>query len=203
MVRKVMNSAHEPVIIAADGGARTAQRVFQLTPDIVIGDMDSLSEAEVAELIAQGVPVLRHPREKDETDLELALKWAADHGTTWIRVVGGLGGRLDQTFGNVHLMALDELDGLDVRLIAGKQQVWVVGPGQHEMRGEIGDTISLIPLGSAAEHVTTDGLYYPLNGETLDFGPARGISNVLDSRSALVSLKRGHLLIVHTIGRAE
>lgn len=188
-------------IIAADGGARQALH-FGLQPQVVIGDMDSLSPEELSNLEQSGSEIRRYPPEKDETDLELALLLAASGGVRTIRLFAALGDRLDQTISNIYLLALPTLHGLDVRLVAGKQEVWLAFPGETTIQGTAGDTISLVPLNGEVHGVRTTALYYPLNNETLRFGPARGVSNVMTGSSASVSLETGVLLVIHTLGRA-
>ncbi len=201
MVRDALRKASAPHVIAADGGARVAT-YYGWRVQTVVGDFDSLSAEEQAELHADDTEFINFPPEKDYTDLELALKLARERGADWIRIIGGAGNRLDQTIGNMYLLALPELEGCDVRLLAGNQAVWLVHPGTHTVQGDEGDTISLIPLGGAVHGIRTQGLYYPLHGETLAFGPARGISNVLTQAQATVSTEEGVLLVIHTKGRA-
>ncbi|MBN1203184.1 MAG: thiamine diphosphokinase [Anaerolineae bacterium] len=200
-VRAALRYAADALIVAADGGARLAL-ACDLKPDVVVGDMDSLTADDRAILEALGAVFERHPAAKDETDLELALLAAVTRQAAWIRVIGAVGDRLDQTFANVYLLALRELAGQDVRLVAGRQTLWLIGPGSHPLHGAPGDTISLIPLAGDAVGVETGGLVYPLRDETLRFGPARGISNVMDADEAYVSLAAGTLIVVHTPGRA-
>ncbi len=191
----------DALIMGADGGVRHIL-ALGMAPHVVIGDMDSATEDELARSRALGASVITSPPAKDETDLELALLHAAEEGATWIRIVGAMGGRLDQTLANVLLLTLSALQGCDARLVAGEQMAWVLGPGEHPLQGAAGDTLSLIPLGGDAGPVSTDGLDYPLRREMLDFGPARGISNVFSGAEARVSLGSGRLLAVHTLGRA-
>lgn len=200
MVQRAISFAPDSLIIAADGGARVAAH-FGLSIDAVIGDMDSLSEAEIATLAAEA-EILRYPEAKNETDLELALTYAVERGARWIRILGGVGDRLDQTLSNVYLMALPILQGCDVRMVAGKQETWLIGAGTHEIEGTAGDTVSLIPLTGTVRGVQTDGLHYPLRDEDLLFGPARGVSNVMNGEHASVTVRDGVLLVVHTLGRA-
>jgi thiamine pyrophosphokinase len=87
-------------------------------------------------------------------------------------------------------------------LVAGKQAVWLARAGRTDISGAAGDTVSLIPLNGTARGVRTEGLYYPLRDEDLYFGPARGVSNVMNGEQAAVMLREGVLLVVHTIGRA-
>lgn len=205
MVRRTLEVAAampgQTLIIAADGGARAAQH-FGLRVDTVVGDMDSLSEIEQVQLQAEGTDIIRHPPEKDETDLELAIALARNEGATWIRVIGGVGDRLDQTISNVYLLAQAAQAGFDARMVVGKQEAWVMGSGDHTVVGAEGDTVSLIPLNGTVHGIVTDGLYYPLRDEDLHFGPARGVSNVMTAPHAQIRIRDGALLVVHTLGRA-
>lgn len=201
MVRQAIAAAAESYVMGADGGARMAQ-FYDVPLDLVIGDMDSLDESEVDALAAAGIEIERYPRHKNETDLELALMKAAALDLHWIRVIGALGGRIDQLLSNIYLLALPVLHGRDVRLVAGEQEAYLLHPGEHTIDGSVGDTLSLIPLGGDADGIRTHNLYYPLNNERLLFGPARGVSNVFDAPTATVELRAGVLLVVHTLGRA-
>lgn len=199
--RALQDAGAAALVIAADGGARHLL-ALGLPPRAVIGDMDSASPEELARCEAAGAAILRHQPEKDETDLELALFYAVQQGADWIRVIGAMGGRLDQTLANVLLLTLPALVGVDVQLVADRQSAVVLPAGTHHLRGSEGDTLSLIPLGGAACGVTTTGLSYPLRDETLSFGPARGVSNVFGAELASVFVAEGMLLAVHTLGRA-
>lgn len=200
-VRAALEHAPQAAIIAADGGARLAERCG-LRPDLIVGDLDSLSREEADRFAAQGAAIERVTPHKDETDLELALLAATQHGATWIRAIGATGDRLDQTLAAVHMLVMPQLDGRDARLVAGRQTLWVVGPGEHALDGAPGDTISLIPLAGDARGVRTEALEYPLRGETLVMGAARGVSNVMAASRAGVALESGLLVVVHTTGRA-
>lgn len=200
-VQAALSAVPDSLIIAADGGARVAARCG-LLPDIVVGDMDSLSAEELDTLRGRGVTIQRFPANKDETDLELALLAAAARQATWIRIVGAVGDRIDHTLGNIYLLMLRELAGRDVRLVAGRQTFWLIGPGTHPLAGQPGDTLSLLPLMPGVSGVTTEGMQYPLKDEPLIFGPARGVSNVLLAEKASVTLASGLLVVVHTMGKA-
>jgi thiamine pyrophosphokinase len=185
-------------VIAADGGAEHAIRM-DVTISLLVGDMDSISSETLAHLEGIGTEIQRHPAAKDKTDLELALLAAAERDATSIRVIGALGGRLDHMLANIYLLNLPELAGRDVRFVAGMQSTWLLSKGEHPLPGDIDDLISLIPLTDAVQGVTTRGLHYPLNDETLKFGPARGISNVISAASPAVSIRAGTLIVVHTM----
>lgn len=201
MVRRALETARDPIIAAADGGARIAH-YYGLKPHVVIGDMDSLSADELSVLADQGAQIYRYPQEKSETDLELVLLWAARADAPRVRIIGAVGDRIDQTLANMYLLALPALRGIDVRIVAGKQETWLAQAGVTAIHGSSGDTISLIPLSGTVRGVRTENLYYPLKDEDLFFGPARGVSNVIKSERASVTVREGVLLIVHTLGKA-
>lgn len=190
------------LLIAADGGALPLLQAG-LAPHVVIGDMDSLDSTSLAVLERRGVELRRFPREKDETDLELALLHTAALGATTIDILGALGGRWDHTLANVALLALPELEGRTVRLLDDRQTLFLVRD-TAALDGQQGDTISLIPLAGPAYGVTTAGLRYALSNATLGFERARGVSNVLMEPPGRVSVRGGMLLVVqHDDGGAH
>jgi thiamine pyrophosphokinase len=183
------------LLIAADGGARHMSRLG-LVPHLLIGDLDSLGAREVKRLERAGVELRRYPREKDETDLELALREAHSLGCREIVVMGGLGGRMDQTLGNLYLLLQPALVTADARLDDGcVEAFWV----RHRavLQGRPGDVVSLLPLMGPVEGIITRGLRYPLRGETLYPEHSRGISNEMVENEATVAAAQGFLLCLH------
>jgi len=187
-------------LIAADGGARHLLSLG-FTPHTVVGDLDSLDIETHEQLIRQGCYLVPHPAEKDETDLELALLLAVKEDAAEIVVLGALGGRLDQLLANVLLLALPELMDVTARLVDNEQEAFVVhGGSQATVEGQVGDTLSLIPLAGDVSGIYTQGLKWPLTGDTLLVGPARGVSNVIVSLPVYVQVEKGTLLVVHRFG---
>ncbi len=187
-------------LVAADGGSRHC-RVLGLTPQVLIGDLDSTSPADLAALEAAGTRIIWHPTHKDKTDLELALLWVLEQGIQDIVVLAALGGRWDQTLANLLLPTLPAFQNARIRLIDGKQQIAAVrGPGTLTLTGQPGDTVSLIPVGGAAIGVTLTGLEYPLTNATIQLGSTLGISNVMLTDTASVELREGRLICT-TIGK--
>ena len=181
-------------VIAADGGADLA-RALGLHVDVVVGDLDSVSAAGLASAEAAGARVLRYPREKDATDLELALDEAVALGARRVVVIGPGGGRFDHLIAGLLLLGADKYARTEIDAIAGSARLHVVR-GVRELAGTAGELVSLLALHRAAEGVTTEGLRYPLRGETLEPGSSRGVSNVFDAATARVSLERGVLLAI-------
>ena len=185
----------DDVLIAADGGARHALELGVI-PSVIIGDLDSLSDAEVRVFTEMGVHILSYPPSKDETDLELALDHALKSGYSPICIIAALGNRLDQTMGNLSLISSAACIAADVRLDDGLTEVFFI-TSKATVRGHQAETVSLLPWGMPVEVVTTDGLSYPLHQETLLPSRTRGISNQMLSDTAFVSVKYGTLLCVH------
>ena len=189
------------LVIAADGGARHADRLG-LRIDRWVGDADSLGEAALAALAAGGVAIDRRPTDKDETDAELAVRAAAGSGARRITILGALGGaRVDHELGNVWLLAMPELATLETVLLDAAARIRLAGPGSVGLRGRVGDVVSLLPFGGDVTGITTSGLRYPLTDEPLVAGPARGLSNVRVAADAAVTIGSGRLLVIETPAR--
>ncbi len=184
------------LLIAADGGARHLARLG-FTPHIVVGDMDSLTDAELAQLQAAGAGILRYPAEKDETDLELAIAYALEQGCTVLRIVAALGDRIDQTLANIFLLDYPGLENIDARLDDGREEVFLVRD-RALISGGVGDGVSLLPIGGAAHGVATHGLRYPLQNETLYPERSRGVSNEMLAALAEIQVVEGKLICIHT-----
>jgi len=185
-------------VVAADGGLLRA-RALGLDVDVVVGDLDSATPEAIAAAEAAGARVVRYPQAKDATDLELALDEAVALGGRRVLVVASAGGRLDHLLGSVLLLAAERHAALELDALVGDALVHVVR-GERTMHGVPGELLTLIPLGGAATGVTTDGLEYPLRGETLAPGTTRGVSNVFLGREARVTLERGVLLAIRPQG---
>jgi thiamine pyrophosphokinase len=187
------------LVVAADGGAAKAI-ALGLTPDVVVGDQDSLAPEAAEQLRADGVEVLVHPAAKNESDTELALREAIDRGATELLVIGAFGGtRIEHTIANLLLLASPQLRAVDTRLADGSSEVRLLeGAGSLTVNGARGDFVSLHPLEPRVEGVTTEGLEYSLADEPLLQGPARGLSNVMTGDAATISVRSGRLLVVHT-----
>jgi thiamine pyrophosphokinase len=183
------------LLVAADGGLRLAFSMG-FTPHLVIGDLDSATQDDLDHARELGIQLELFPREKDETDLELALRHVLDAGYDFIRILGGLGGRSDQSLANLLLLADPALLDVDTRLDDGLEEAFVIR-GRAEIRGSPGDIVSLLPLGFQAEGIHTEGLRFPLDAETLLPYHTRGISNEMTGPLASVSVEKGLLICIH------
>lgn len=180
--------------IAADAGLDHARRLG-LVPDVVVGDLDSVSADGLQWAEHTGIEIRRHPADKDQTDLELALELAIGAGSDRIVVAAIGGGRFDHLLANVAVLADDRYAGPDIEAYVGTAVISVVR-GRRQLQGRIGELVSLVPLLGDATAVTTSGLEYPLDGETLRAGATRGVSNVFTATEASVEVGTGVLLAI-------
>jgi len=184
-------------LICADGGANKAALSSRM-PDLVIGDLDSISPETLNRCKKSGCSIERYPTEKDETDLELALLRAEEkahvHGEGDIWLYGATGKRIDHFLGNVALMLNYAQKGYRIRVADPDHEMWII-QGREEIRGASGQEVSLISI-SEKSVVSTEGLYYPLQRGVLLQNRPRGISNVFFGEKAVVEVHEGWVLLV-------
>jgi thiamine pyrophosphokinase len=185
------------LVVAADGGALSLER-WGIVPHLVVGDLDSLGVDRAAALEERGAKVVRFPVAKDASDLELAMRYALESHADDIVLLGILGGaRVDHALVNVTLLADPAYRALGLRAVYGDTQLRAVHPGETlALRGPVSSTVTLIPLRGEVRGVTTQGLRYPLAGGTLHFGTSLGLSNVVATLPAHVSIEHGVLLVI-------
>ncbi len=195
-VRKYLSDSD--LIICADSGAEHAFNMGVI-PDLLVGDMDSISPASLEKVKQLGIENHGFPSEKDYTDTELALDIALKQGANEAILLGGLGDRPDHSLANIFLMVSFKKLGLELKLADENWEMFLIDR-PVEVGGEKGNILSLIPITPEVTGVTTKGLYYPLKDETLFMGPARGISNIFLGNIAKVTIKQGLLLAVKWTG---
>lgn len=112
------------LVLAADGGYR-ALYSLGYTPDLLLGDFDSLGDLP----LPADLPVLRFPVRKDDTDTGLALRHGLDLGFRDFALYGCAGGRVDHLLANFQSMARVSRLGASVRLAAPDYDAWsLTGP---------------------------------------------------------------------------
>lgn len=183
------------LVLAADSGYDSALSLGYAV-DVLVGDLDSISAAPLPDHVI----VERHAADKDATDLELALDLAARETPDRVVIVGGSGGRLDHELGTAQLICsekwahIDEIDWLSDRAWAH------VVRRRRIIHGDIGATLTLIPMGGDVAGLRTTGLKWNLDGETLTHGTTRGVSNVMHGPVADIRVGTGCLLVVLPAG---
>jgi thiamine pyrophosphokinase len=181
--------------LGVDGGSRHLHALGSL-PHLAVGDMDSISAELLASYRAAGVETHLHPPRKDATDLELALELALERGATRVTILGGTGGRLDHTLGNLFLLARCLQAGIPACVMDEGQCVHLTDR-TLTLAGSVGDTLSLLPATPEVHGVSLSGLEYPLQDATMTFGTSWGMSNVFCADTATVTLRSGRLFVFH------
>ncbi len=182
------------MIIAADRGAGYCLRAG-VRPDVVVGDMDSISPSARREVERSGVPLIQHSTEKDQTDTQLALDIALDRGAGCIEMVACTGDRFDHSLANVHLLYAALKAGVDAAILAPSHRIFLVDSeaGIDGMKGAI---LSLLPLSLEAKGVILSGFQWPLEDAVMEVGNPYGISNRIVSEQARIHVREGVLVAV-------
>ncbi len=181
-------------IICADGGANYALKMGA-RPDMVVGDLDSIDSKIYKKLLNLGTIIKKYPCEKDMSDLEIALEKAIEHQPEEIVIFGALGNRLDQTLNNLNILLLPLRNAIKASIVDEYHQVQIIDK-KITIKGTPNDYISLYPLTEEVSGITTEGLKFPLNEETLYFASTRGLSNEFIHNVATITIQKGLLLIM-------
>ncbi len=175
-------------VVVADGGANLA-RQLGLTPDLIIGDLDSITPA--TRRAFAGVRTLRI-RRQDNTDMEKALDHIRSDGKGSVIVLGATGRRIDMTLANFSV-CWRYTSVLDI-IIANDGWYAVPLRGRRTFEAPAGTRVSLVPFGPCGG-ITVRGLRFPLIRGRLRVGEV-AVSNVVRSRRFSVTVERGNLLVV-------
>lgn len=192
------------LVVAADSGLHVAQAVG-LAVDVVIGDMDSVAADALARARRAGASEVRHPADKDATDIELALDLVHDRlaasasvaegNRPRVVVVGSGAGRLDHLLGWVGVVGSPRYADLEIEAVLGDTRVLPVHD-RRALTGSPGSVVTLLALHGPVGGVRTRGLRWPLDGSSLQSGSSLGVSNEMLGSTAEVSVEHGVLTIV-------
>jgi len=181
-------------IICADGGARHLEAIG-VTPDLVVGDMDSIDSGSLRRYRESGCRVALHLPVKDETDTELALQEALALEPREVWIWGGMGKRRDHTLANISLLARGLERGVPVKLIDRWCEIFMIDRNTV-IEGEKGQTVSLLPFTQKATGIALEGFEYPLQGREMEVGHPYGVSNRLVENRGIVEIGSGLLLAI-------
>lgn len=178
------------LLIAADGGYEHLKKAG-MTPDLLIGDFDSMEKPNVP------CETITLPVEKDDTDIVFAVKEGFRRGYTRFVIFGGLGGkRISHTIANMQLLEYVAIQGGTARLIGGTTSLFLLSEGQnHTLEQETGKELSLFSVTPTAS-VTLQGVKYPVTKATLERCFPLGVSNRVLESTATVTVHSGTVLVV-------
>ena len=191
--------AYGDYIIAADAGYAVLSQ-YGIIPDLIVGDFDSLDKYPQLLKTLSGHPnVIQSPVEKDDTDMMLAVRKGLELGFKSFIINGGLGGRLDQTYANIQILAYIAENDASGILYGQEMNVTAVRNSKIELFPDKLQTgiISVFCHGDKAEGVTIKGLKYPLKDAALNCTYPIGISNEILGNNAVISVREGVLIIIY------
>ena len=191
------------LVVAADSGLDSAIGLG-LSPDVVVGDLDSVSRAVLDRAVADGVRVVAAPVDKDHTDTELALRHAVDAGVDAIVVLSPGGGRLDHAHSVITSLANPDLAHVAIEAVIDTAHVTVLhGPVSKTVPRRGSYLLALHAMNGTATGISTTGLRWNLSGELLHPWTSRGVSNEMLGDSAVINIDHGALIVVQPTAYGE
>ena len=177
------------LVIAADAGYRVC-RTAGITPDLLLGDFDSMEEPE-------DFPNIRRvPVEKDDTDTMAAIRYGMQAGCREFHLYAAMGGRLEHTIANLQTLLFLKKNGAKGYLWDAFSMTTVICNESISFRESMEGILSVFAMGGDAKGVTETGLKYQLQDALLENSFPKGISNEFIGEEATVSVKDGSLLIL-------
>ncbi len=190
------------VFVGVDAGSLFLLQ-HQLPLDMVIGDFDSVSPADFQQIEQAAKELIQAPAEKDDTDLELALKTVFErYPQAQARVFGALGGRIDHLLSNLFLASDPGLAPFmeQMELVGADNRILFRPAGQHRLSPIEGMTyISFMP--SDGSHLTIENAKYPLREENFFFKKCYSSNEFLDG-DIQIALDTGYVVIIYSKDRS-
>jgi len=180
----------DTLLLCADGGADTAKR-YDLVPDYIIGDLDSISRESSAGV--DPTHIIRVDADNTGTDIQKVLRHAVDLGISEAVLLGFTGRRTDHLLWNLSVFKTFA-EQIALRIVDEYCDLRLIGQ-RIRFRATIGQKISLCPLDGPVEGITTTGLKFALQNESLSPGLRDGISNVVVADIVEIEVERGDLLL--------
>ncbi|MBQ8821663.1 MAG: thiamine diphosphokinase [Lachnospiraceae bacterium] len=194
-----VNVKEDDLVIAVDGGLGYCS-VLELEPDILLGDFDSVSEAEkeAIALLKQQIPerIVELPCEKDDTDTLAAICIGLEKGYDRFLIYGGTGGRLEHTIANIQSLLYLKNHNATGYLMDGSGMICVLQNEEVRLKDNLEGYMSLFSLGKEARGVTIRGMKYELENMVLTNDFPVGISNEFIGKEAMVKVEDGELLMI-------
>lgn len=180
------------LVVACDKGFEHACRLG-LVPDLVIGDMDSVSCS-----IPKEIKTLPLPIEKDDTDTNYAIKYAISLGYKDISILCALGGRPDHAFANIQALCGAAALKAGARLASSEAVIHAIYNSSLKIRRRDGWNFSVFSASDCCRGVTITGARYPLKGADLYNTFPKGQSNEWIDDEASISCSSGFLIVMET-----
>lgn len=193
--KEIISRESYDYIIGADGGCNHLYQM-NITPQYIIGDLDSIDKSVVDYYKSKNVLFKTYPSHKDETDSEICLHLAKELQAKEVDFYGSLGGRIDHTLANIGLMHYARKMNMRPRIITSEEEIFIIENEETTLYGKKGDIISIIPIIGDANNVTLRKLEYPLNNAQIKYLSPLGVSNVMLEDECSIKIEDGYALII-------
>ena len=197
-IREVMDYNTYEFIIAVDGGSNHLYRLG-IMPNYILGDLDSIDDDIRSYYEASDVVFKKFPTKKDETDAELAVWMVEEEGLLGIDIYAALGGRIDHELANIQLLYYILDRGMYPRIISEREEIYILRNEEMNLKGSIGDIVSIIPVKGDARGITLANMEYSVEELDLKYSVTRGISNVMLAEDAYINVRDGCILVIKNI----
>lgn len=197
-INTIVSNVSYDYIICSDGGANHAYNM-NIVPDYIIGDLDSINKSIIDYYKNKNVNFEKFPIKKDETDTELCIQLSQKLKAKEIDLIGALGGRIDHTIANINLLYYIRKRGIKPKIISEKEEIYIAIDEEVIIDGEIGNTISILPIKNDAKGVTLKKLEYSLENDDIEFSTPLGISNVMTDINCNIKVNEGSIIIIKNI----
>lgn len=182
-------------VVASDGGAHELLKA-ERPPDVIVGDLDSLSPDDYKWADALDIPIERHAADKDETDGELALQKVFDLGATAVMILGGHGGRMAMFLANLKLLRRCHEEGLDAVMLGNGESIRFLSPGgELNLAGRAHSVLNIVPVDGDAV-ISMAGTKWETNKTALGHLSARALSNTIVQDGARVRCHDGKVIVI-------
>ncbi len=183
-------------ILCADGGINHLMKLGVI-PNLVLGDLDSISESGMHYIRYNNIKVEKHPVMKDETDTHLAVNYAISKGYRELTIIGGIGSRIDHSLANIYLLRTINKNGIKGRIINENNIIHLVDKKIILSKKENYFT-SIIPISLSGIHISISGFLYPLNDQYIEFASTRGVSNQVTEDYGIIKIHDGEALVIES-----
>ncbi|WP_236915756.1 thiamine diphosphokinase [Clostridium sp. Cult2] len=181
-------------ILCADGGTNYCIKA-SLMPNVVIGDLDSISKDTLNQIYEHHIPIKKFPVKKDKTDAELSIDYLISEGFKDITIVGAIGSRIDHTLANVLLLTKLNQRGINGRIVDNNNTIYLVDR-ELVLNKEEDSFLSIIPITNSGVVVTLKGFEYELESTVIGFGSTFGVSNKIIKEKGHILIHEGQCLAI-------
>lgn len=176
-------------ILSADGGTDYCVELG-IIPDLVIGDLDSISPKTLDILKKKEVPINVFPIKKDKTDSQLSIEYLMDKGAEEITIIGAIGSRIDHTLANILLLKTIKDKGIKGKIVHNNNIIYIIDD-ELIMDKKNGYFVSIIPIESKGVLVSLKGFEYNLSKVKIDFASTLGVSNFVIDEKGYIKVHEG------------